>query len=92
MTERELQDAITHLAQLRGWLVYHPYDSRKSEPGFPDLTMVRDGRLVFAELKSAKGKVSPAQRVWLQRLEATSAEVHVWYPHDWPAAVVGVLS
>lgn len=92
MTERELQDAIIELARIRGWLVYHPFDSRKSEPGFPDLTMVRGDRLVFAELKSAKGRVSPAQRVWLERLEQTPAEVHVWYPHDWPAAVAAVLS
>lgn len=92
MTERELQDAILELAKVRGWLAYHTHDSRKSQPGFPDLVLVRDGRLIFAELKSAKGQVSPAQRVWLQRLEATAAEVHLFKPEDWPTRVLAVLT
>lgn len=92
MTERQLQNAIVKWAALRGWLVYHTYDSRRSEKGFPDLCMVRPPRLVFAELKSARGKVTEEQKHWLDNLAATSLqiahnaywlpEVYLWRPDD----------
>ena len=36
-TEKGFQAAVVELARLRGWLVYHTYDSRRSAKGFPDL-------------------------------------------------------
>jgi hypothetical protein len=44
-------------------LVFHPRWSMGSESGWPDLTLIRrrDRRLVFAELKTEKGKLSPRQ-------------------------------
>lgn len=83
ITEGELQGFVVTLARLHGWLAYHTYDSRRSEAGFPDLTMVRDGRIIFAELKSEKGKVTAAQQRWLDWLAKSSAvEVYVWRPSD----------
>ena len=86
MTEKQLQAAIVELARLTGWLVYHTHDSRKSEPGFPDLCMVRkrDGRLIFAELKSAKAKLSDEQIDWGNALmQDVYREYYVWRPSDW---------
>ena len=68
ITETQLQDLIVAAADLGGWLVYHTYDSRRSRPGFPDLVMVRGDELIVLELKSAKGRVSPAQRAWIESL------------------------
>ena len=52
-------------------------------PGFPDYVAVRDGRLLFAELKSAKGRLRPEQEAWLADLEGVPcAEVYVWRPID----------
>lgn len=79
--EREWQQQVIDLARMYGWLVYHTFDSRRSEPGFPDLTLVHSG-VVFAELKTDRGRLSPAQEVWLSRLRAAGAEVHVWRPRD----------
>ena len=60
--------------------------------GYPDLTMVRGNRLLFAELKSEKGEVSKEQRRWLDALSICSegtflVEVYIWRPHDWQAIV-----
>lgn len=82
MTEKEFQQRVIVEAQLAGWHVYHTYDSRRSAAGFPDLTMVRPPRLIFAELKSAKGRVTPAQQKWIEDLSKTPAEVYVWRPAD----------
>ena len=53
-----------------GWLAYHTYSSKRSDPGFPDLVLLRGSVLLFVELKSIHGRVSPAQAEWIERLNA----------------------
>ena len=74
-TEKGFMQAVVDLARLQGWMVYHPFDSRRSQKGFPDLTMVRDGRLVFAELKTEKGELTPAQEEWGNQLSAVRQRI-----------------
>ena len=65
-----------------GWLVYHTHDSRRSEPGFPDLILVR-GRIVVAlELKMPGCKPTPKQQAWLTALERTGIEAWCACPDD----------
>lgn len=82
-SEDEFQADVVGLAKLLGWRVYHTRDSRGSDCGFPDLTMVRRGRLIFAELKTDTGKLRPEQEAWLSDLLETAAEVHLWRPSAW---------
>jgi hypothetical protein len=81
MTEREWQTQVVEAARLLGWSVYHTHDSRRSEPGWPDLALVRD-RLVMAELKTDTGRVSDDQRRWLDMLDAAGVETYLWRPKD----------
>lgn len=56
--------------------------------GFPDLTLVRDGALVFAELKRDTTRPTDDQIAWHAALEAVpGVEVYVWRPRDWDAIV-----
>ena len=90
MTEAQLQKMIVDLARLSGWLCFHIYDSRKSMgAGFPDLVLVhtRTGRVIFAEIKSASGRISPAQHVWL-RLLSLQSEVYTWTPAQWESDAI----
>lgn len=65
--------------------------SRKSKAGLPDLILVRRGRCIFAELKTEKGKLRPAQADWVAELEAVEGvEVYVWRPSMWDT-IAGVL-
>lgn len=81
--EAELMGAISVAARINGWLVYHTHDSRRSEAGFPDLVMVRDGELLAAELKSQRGKVTDAQQRWLDQLATVpGCEAYLWRPSD----------
>jgi hypothetical protein len=62
--------------------------------GYPDLVLVRPtlpqtrstpmrcARVVYAELKSERGRFSPEQRVWLKTLRACGQEVYEWKPSD----------
>ena len=52
ITEKDLQASIVEAARLFKFYVFHPFDSRRSAAGWPDLSMVHPDRgIVFAELK-----------------------------------------
>lgn len=87
ITEKDFQGQIKDLAKLFGWLYYHTWRSIHSPAGFPDCVMIRGGRLIFAELKSEKGKLSEKQEEWITAMRlgqkfATMPnwEVYVWRP------------
>jgi hypothetical protein len=82
MTERELSDNLADTAKVYKWLAYHTFDSRRSEPGFPDWVLIRE-RLLVVELKSERGKVAPAQYRWLKAFEDAGADTRVWRPQHW---------
>lgn len=81
MTERDFQNKVLSIAKTFGWLCYHPYDSRRSQPGFPDLVLVRD-RVLFRELKTNTGRLGPAQEDWGKKLTKAGADYAVWRPKD----------
>jgi hypothetical protein len=93
MTEQELQDAVIDLAKLLGWHVMHQRPGRtasgwrttiQGHVGFPDLVLLRPPRLIFAELKTARGRVDFGQATWLNGLDAVPhVEQFVWRPADW---------
>lgn len=86
MTEEEWQAQVLELARAQGWLCYHTRDSRRSEPGFPDLVMVRGAQLIFLELKSHKGTAaSVEQKEWMGRLKQVRyVHADIARPKDWP--------
>lgn len=97
VSERELQDWIVASARLLGWRVAHfrpawtqrgwrtagSYDAQ----GWPDLVLVRE-RVVFAEVKTDRGRLRPEQEGWLGSLRHAGAEVYVWRPEDWTSGEV----
>ena len=95
-TEREFQGAVIDLAHTLGWLVAHfrPALTKRGwrtpvqadGAGFLDLLLARE-RLVFAELKTHRGKLSPKQGDWIAALESAGAEVYVWRSADWDSIV-----
>lgn len=86
MTEKQFQTQIVMVAKANGWIVYHTYDSRRSEPGFPDLVLVRD-RVLFRELKTDTGRISQAQQEWGDVLTKAGADFKVWRPSDLKAII-----
>jgi hypothetical protein len=107
VSERELQDAVIEAARVLGWRCAHFRPAKTAQGwrtavqgdgvGYPDLTMTRNGFLIFAELKSQKGPLGPSQNEWLDALTAVSyAEdrVHtfLWRPAHWlDGTIVDIL-
>jgi hypothetical protein len=84
-SEKGFLQAVRQLARLYHWREYHTHDARHSSKGFPDLCLCRPPRLLFIELKSARGSVTPEQEAWLQDLaRVPGTEVFVFRPADWP--------
>lgn len=89
MSEAALQRAVVDLAVTLGWLWHHTGDSRRSTPGLPDLILVRPPRVLFVELKSAKGRPRPVQLEWLCALaDCPGVDAYIWWPGDWSSGVV----
>lgn len=89
--ERDWQRDIIRLARTLGWRVAHFRPAQTSKgwrtavaadgAGFPDLILVRD-RLIAAELKNEKGRVTEEQREWIAALQVAGIEAYVWRPDD----------
>lgn len=93
ITEKEFLAQVKQIAIMLGWDFYHPFLSKWSTKGFPDIVMVKDksdgsARLIFAELKTSKGKLTADQEQWISRLSRiNTVEVYVWRPEDFDEIV-----
>src|SRR5262245_27714679 len=92
LSEKKFTQMVIDLARLHGFRVAHFRPARTTRGwvtalsghiGYPDLTLCKGPRLIFAELKTARGKLTPGQTNWLHALEATGAEVYLWKPDQW---------
>lgn len=65
-------------------LVFHVRWSMGSDAGFPDLVLFRrrDKRVLFRELKTDSGKVTPRQAAVLELMTACGLDAAVWRPAD----------
>lgn len=94
MSEKELSQTVFDAARNMGWLVarYPTWRPTHTTPGFPDLTLVRGARLIFAELKRERPRPARTareiaaalrQKEWQDALRLAAVEVYVWKPSDW---------
>ena len=81
MSEAQLLAAVRQACRTLGLLCYHTHDSRRSEPGFPDLVIV-GSRMIIRELKTERGRVRPEQRTWLDALRRAGQDADIWRPGD----------
>lgn len=91
ISEKDFLSQIIDLLKLFHWRFEHTFEqriyARRTSKGFPDIVAVRPPRLLFIELKSEKGKLTPEQEAWLENLRecsrgifAEGLEVYLWRP------------
>ena len=81
MSEEDLAAEVVALCKVHAVYRYHPYDSRRSEPGYPDETLIGRG-VMWRELKRENGKPTVAQTNVMNALRAAGMDVDVWRPSD----------
>lgn len=97
--EKSFHRQVVELARYMGFTVWHdqatnaprvcwsckaPARGQRNASGLPDLLLVREDRILWAELKAQDGTTTPEQREWIARLRAAGQQVYVWSPADWP--------
>lgn len=93
--EKDFQAQLIEAAHLLGWHVYSIPDSRRATiKGWPDLVLWKmkpRPRMIFAELKTDNGRVTPEQKSVMADLEAIASksgdtlETYIWRPREWSA-------
>ena len=90
MTEDQLSKAVVALAETLRWSVYGVQRSDKAllrsgtGVGFPDLLLLRNGKVLAVELKRHDRALPVEQQHWLEELEAVPGiRSLVWRPRDW---------
>ena len=88
LKEKQFQAQVVKAARLYGWVALSTWNSKHSPAGEPDLRLIRPPRVVFAELKTENGRVTPAQREVMRLLSlCPGVEVYLWRPSDWDEIV-----
>lgn len=82
MSEAQLQAAVLALARWLGLRAWHDRDSRRNGAGLPDLILIGPSGVLWRELKTAKGKLRPAQEHWGSDLRTAGQDWDVWRPAD----------
>ena len=104
ITEGELQNTLVEACWANQRKVFHTGDSRKQvrgpegyelvgdtlTQGYPDLTIGGREGVIWAELKSAKGRLDQEQVEWLDNLPPHQS--HVWQPSDLEEAMEIIAS
>lgn len=101
MTENDLLLGVLDLFRVLGWRTIHIRPGRVAHGwkttvsgdgvGFVDVFAVRGDRLVGAELKSDRGRLTPEQADWLDALALAGVECHTWRPADYPDAIAELI-
>lgn len=81
--ESAFRAKVVKEAEARGWRVAWTWSSQHSPKGWPDLVLCRPPRFEVAELKLVTGRVSQAQKIWLEELADCGIAAHLWTPDDW---------
>lgn len=98
MSEKDLERAIAEMARFLGFMVFHARPAQTNKgwrtpvaydgKGFPDLTLVGNERVIFLEIKTEIGKVSPDQSRWSEQIIQSGAEYFLLRPSDWTSGLV----
>lgn len=89
-TEAQFQRTVIEMAHYLGYRAHHETDSRRTNPGFPDLLLAspRRGQVVFFELKreSKHARPSVEQVEWLRTLRGSGHHAYVIRPSHFDLA------
>ena len=82
MTEEQFQDTVVAMCKMLGVAWYHPFFSRRSAAGWPDLALCGKKGFLLRELKTEKGRLTRDQQEWGSMLRNVGLSWDVWRPGD----------
>ena len=80
MLEQAIQKKISDRLKKEGWIVVKLIKTTMN--GIPDLMALRNGEVLFVEVKQPKGKLAPIQELRIQELKDQGFRVEVWIDYE----------
>ena len=80
MSEAELEEHVRAICNDLGVLRIHVYNSRGTTPGVPDAILIGPRGILWRELKTMRGKLTPAQEQMGHALTVAGQDWGVWRP------------
>ena len=68
-TESEILTVVRDFLRLRGWFVIRNQQGLGSHLGMADLTAIKNGKVIFVEVKTPKGRLGEYQRKFKRDIE-----------------------
>lgn len=102
LTEKQFEKTIATKLTKLGWFTWKPFDSAKyidgsfrKDPfqirGASDLIAIKDGLVVFIEIKLQRGKLSKYQEAFQERITGSGGIYVVIRPDDDLPTILGAL-
>jgi hypothetical protein len=82
VTEEQFQNTVIAMCKLLDVSWYHPFFSRRSAAGWPDLALCGPHGFITRELKTERGKLTAGQARWGSMLRQAGISWDVWRPDD----------
>lgn len=80
MTEQYRQSKISSRLKKEGWLVVKLMKTTMN--GIPDLMCLRNGIVLFVEVKTPKGILSELQKYTISELQKQGFETKIWTDYE----------
>jgi hypothetical protein len=93
MRESDVQKKIKKFLEGHGALVFKNQATLFAQRGIPDLTVILNGVVIFAEIKTETGVISKMQEKMQQEIRNHGGNSEVWYhlgdARKWAEKVLG---
>lgn len=70
MTEKQVCDELKAMWKLHGWTVIRNQQNIGSEKGIADFTVIKNGVVIFVEVKGERGRESVHQQAFADKVES----------------------
>ena len=74
ITEKDIRRVCKDYLEIKGWFVFHLLQGLGCYPGLTDMVAIKDGRVLFIEVKKPGGKQSQFQKDFQTLIEAHGGE------------------
>ena len=75
ITEKDIRRVCKDYLLVKGWFVFHLLQGLGCYPGLTDMVAVKEGRVLFIELKrTGKGKQTERQKIFQADIERAGGE------------------
>ena len=88
--ETAIKKSIKYILNLHGWFNFPILQGMGAYPGIADMIAVKDGRVLFLEVKTPKGRQSDKQILFGSRVNGHGGEYHVVRSVEDVARIIGV--